>query len=142
MQKIIFIAPSYLEYYKYKLVILSILGLPGYAHQKQYHFRNSNRKLWCLSVNKKITYSLNFFITLQRILQSDWSKTFWAITPEQEFSQISGCDGNSRIKKLSFCVIFRKKKWQNFQKILKYPIFGPFLPLHKNWALSRFSIQN
>ena len=40
---------------------------------------------------------------------------------------------SQNLKELSFCIVFRKMKWQNFQKNAKYPTLGPFCPnLGKN----------
>ena len=58
---------------------------------KHFFFRNSNPgKSNVDPPNKKSTSSFHFlqryytFRVTTRILQSDWSKTFWLITPEQE----------------------------------------------------------
>ena len=49
-------------------------------------------------------------ITLKRILQSDWSTTFWVITPEQEFRQIWGLRWKVKNEKnFRFALFIRKK---------------------------------
>ena len=63
-------------------------------------------------------------ITLKRILQSDWSTTFWVITLEQEFRQIWGLRWKVKNEKnFHFALFIRKKISIFFLKKAKYPIF-------------------
>ena len=68
-------------------------------------------------------------ITLKRIPQYDWPKTFWGLTPDQEFCQIFRFLMESeKLKELSFCIVSGKSKWQYFQKNAKYRVFFPNFP--------------
>ena len=53
------------------------------------------------------------------------------------------------LKELSFFIVLRENKWQNFQKNAEYPILGPFSikfdeqwTFIKNWALSISNIYD
>ena len=53
------------------------------------------------------------------------------------------------LKELSFFIVLRENKWQNFQKNAEYPILGPYSikfdeqwTFIKNWALSISNIYD
>ena len=44
-------------------------------------------------------------------------------------------------KQLSFCIVFSRNKWQNFEKKAKYPISGPFSPkFWQKWIFTEVSL--
>ena len=84
---------------------------------------------------------------------------FWAPTRHKQYQNISGFTGDTcrilpdmgfamesqELKELSFCVIFRKNKWQqNFQKNAKcLTFFGPFNPnLGKNELSTKIGLSH
>ena len=86
------------------------------------------RKLWCLSANKKSTWSLNFCyryytlknpaVWLTKNILGNSSRT--RILPDMGFAIES-----QESKKLSFCIVSRKKNAKSFKRNAKYHIFGP-----------------
>ena len=101
------------------------------------------------NLNKKSTWSRNIFyryyilknlaIRLAKNILGNNSRT--KILPDIGFAMES-----QESKDLSFCIDFRKKRWQHFQKNAKYHISGTFLLkfgenwiFHKNLAPSLFS---
>ena len=110
------------------------------------------RKLWCLPAYKKSTWSLIFFyryhilknsaIWLPKNILGNNSRT-------RILSDIRFLMESQESKEFSFCIVFRKNQWQNFQKNVKYSILGLFLAkfgqkwiFNKNQAPSLFSIYS
>ena len=99
-------------------------------------------KLWCLSVNKRSTWSLSFLQILHFKNPAIWlaksilgNNSRARILPDMEFVMES-----QESKEISFCIVFRKNKRQNFFKKIHNTLFlGLFCPnLGKNWAPSFF----
>ena len=100
----------------------------------------SCRKLWCLSATKKSAWRLNVFYryyTLENLaiwlttnILGNNSKT--SILPDMRFAMES-----QQLKELSFRVVFKRKKWQNFQKNVKDPILWALFA--QIWAKMNFS---
>ena len=99
--------PSFFEILQ-KLAILGILSMPGWPVKM---ILSAYRKLRCMSSYKNSSISLTSFLKYYKdianllfwilwgyvvtptkrdstnLARSDWSRTFWIITPEQEFYQ-------------------------------------------------------
>ena len=129
MQKIIFISYLFFEILQRycKLVTFGTLGMPSHAyHKRQYHFVWNS---WCFSTNKKSTWFLKFFRRYY-ILKN---REIWSVKNILvEFYQTWGLP-RKKSKEISFCIVFRKIKWQHFQKMQNILFLDPFFPnLGKN----------
>ena len=63
-------------------------------------------------------------------LQSNWSRTFWAIAPEQEFCETRFTMESRELKQFLFCGLFRSNLGKNefSTKIgLRFTIYEPVL---------------
>ena len=149
MQKIVFISHFFFENIS-KLLQTCYFGYYGHAwpHPPK-AIAPTCKKLWCLSTTKnqldpsifwELYFKESYNPWLVKIILGNNSRT--RIWPDMGFATES-----QKLKELSFCIVLRKNKWQNFQKNAKYPFSEPFFPkfrqkliVHTNWAPSLFSI--
>ena len=77
-----------------------------------------------------------------KILQSYWSRAFWPISQELDFSQVKDlCKNTANIIKFLYRQIQKKLK-QNFPINSKNPVFGPFWPIFPIFWGKRFFKKN
>ena len=79
MQKTIFTPHLFLEILR-KYCKLVILGILNELVENSDVYLQTKAQL-------DLSFFLQILLHLLQILQSDWSRTFWAETPEQEFCQ-------------------------------------------------------
>ena len=123
--------------------ILQTCGYYGYAWLRHQPVENSVKLM--LICKQKINLVPQFILQILHF----WPRIFWGITPEQEFCQTRGLGWKVKIKRTFIIQWFWKRKWQNVQKNVKYPILGNFLPkfgqkliFHKYRTQSLFSIYS
>ena len=77
------------------------------------------------STKLKETWSLNFFYRYyaSKFLQSDWPRTFWALTLEQEFPQTWGLRWKVKNQKNFYFALFLRKTTEDIFKKHKIPCF-------------------
>ena len=79
-----------------------IASIDAYPHTKQY-----------LHTSTHSTTYINLFLRSSRILQSDLSKSFWAITQEENFARHSIVIGGQELQEFSFQINLRNLPWQS-----------------------------
>ena len=128
MQKIMFIPRLFLDVFQNycTLLILCTLGISDPPKT----IVPICGKLWCLSANKKSTWSLNLFKRFSNLNDSEvWlvknilTNCFRTrILPHIEFAMKS-----QELKEFWFCIAFRRIKEKKFQKYVKYLFLVSFL---------------
>ena len=82
-------------------------------------------------------------IAVLRILQSDWLRTFWPISPEPEFSQIWGlCSLFANHKSFHFRLNAKKVNDKILQKPWKTLFLAHFGPILPHFGTIRFFSKN
>ena len=79
--------------------------------------------------NKQQNFNLQLIkmVCTSKFLQSDWPRTFWALTPEQEFCQTWGLRWKVKNQKNFYFALFLRKTTENIFKKRKIPCFWAIL---------------
>ena len=108
---------------RYCKLIFGTLGMPSHTHHKQEYHLVGNSDVYP-ETKTQLDPSLFYRdITLYRILQSDWSGTFWLITPDQEFCQAWELRWKVKNYKKFLFALFSGKSNDNIFKKCKIPYF-------------------